>query len=72
MTDKSVYRDYYSKKAAGMEINERNAGTLIDFYGSIKELEKMDEVVINMINEDLEEGIRCGDIGEIYHEFWKK
>ena len=55
-----------------MEINERNAGTLIDFYGSIKELEKMDEVVINMINEDLEEGIRCGDIGEIYHEFWKK
>ena len=68
---KSAYKQEYLEKANGMIINKENSRELIDCYGSLKEFDRMDNVVKKMVDKDLEGGMSSGDMGDKTYDFFK-
>jgi len=65
----SRYKDVYKKEADRTKLDSGNAFDLVDCYGSIGELEKMDRIVEKMTEMDIERGMDYGDHAEKYNKF---
>lgn len=68
----SQYGEVLEREADETKVTFGNAFYLVDFYGSIGELEKMDRVVGEMTEMDFKEGVDCADLANKYNRFWKR